>query len=180
LVQRGNNGKPEKTVEAEDAIAGARILTLVAKGLTITAASRQIGISDKHGRDLYARELSSVTEANNGLRQQLVSQDLETLRLLVEAHMPAALGSWVEECSPGQSVPRRIYQALPDANSAKIVLASLDRRSKLLGLDAAIRVEVSNAKVSEVVDGVVALVNDTLFEDDEPKALPPARRAARR
>lgn len=186
MVQRGNNGKPEKAVEAEEAIAGSRILTLVAKGLTIKAAASAAGVSEKHGRTLYERELASVTEANNGLRQQLVSQDLESLRLLIEAHMPAALGSWVQEQVPADSEDgghMRIYARPPDDRSAKIVLAALDRRSKLLGLDAAIKVEVSNAKVSEVVDGVVELVDGSLWDDDEEEqqqALPPARKEAAR
>lgn len=186
MVQRGNNGKPEKAVEAEDAIAGSRILTLVAKGMTVKAAAEQAGVSEKHGRDLYTRELASVTEANNGLRQQLVSQDLESLRLLIEAHMPAALGSWVEETVPADSTEqghRRIYARPPDDRSAKIVLAALDRRSKLLGLDSAIKVEVSNARVSEVVDGVVELVDmfaEDDAEDEAPRELPPARKGAAR
>ena len=185
MVQRGNNGKGKKAAEAEDVIAGSRILTLVAKGMTITAAAGVAGVSEKHARELYHRELASVTEANNGLRQQLVSQDLESLRLLIEAHMPAALGSWVEEQAPSDTEHeghRRIYARPPDDRSAKIVLAALDRRSKLLGLDAAIKVEVSNARVSEVVDGVVDLVDGALFEDEDdgPVGLPPAREEAPR
>lgn len=176
MVQRGNNGKGKKTAEAEDVIQGARILTMVAKGRTIVAASRELGISEKHARDLYHRELSSVMETNNGLRQQLVSQDLETLRLLIEAHMEPALGAWVEEPS---ARGRRVYSAPPDPQAAKIILQALDRRSKLLGLDSAIKVEVSNARVSDVVDGVVQLMDSGWDEeDDEQKALPSAHEEA--
>lgn len=162
MVQRGNNGTPKKSSEARDALAGSRILTNVAKGLTIKDAAKLAGVSEKHGRELYARELAAATEQNNGLRQQLVSRDLETIRLLIQAHMPAAVGCY--EMDPQDGL---VMIKPPSDASAKVVLAALDRQSKLLGLDAAIKVEVSNARVSEVVDGVVELV-DGLVGDELP------------
>lgn len=120
---------------------GAKLLERVASGMTVTEAATTLGLSRQQGSKLYNAELRRVMDTNNELRGLLIAQDLETLRLLTRAHMPHALRG--------------------DTQSAKVVLAALDRHAKLLGLDAAIKVEVSNDRINEAVDGIVALLEAT-------------------
>lgn len=129
---------PNSTVTALATTNGAKLLERVASGMTVTEAATTLGLTRQQGSKLYNAELRRVTETNNELRGLLIAQDLETLRLLTRAHMPAALRG--------------------DTQSAKVVLAALDRHAKLLGLDAAIKIEVSNDRVNEAVEGIVALL----------------------
>lgn len=142
--QVGNNGKSKSTVRASRAMKAADLLERVASGSTIVDAARAIGVSRKTGQELYHEALAETTRANTALRQHLIARDLETLRLLLEAHMPIARHG--------------------DAASAKIVLGVLDRHAKLLGLDAAIKVEVSNARVDDVVGQIVEMLEDSAEE----------------
>lgn len=144
------NGVSPSTVTALETTNGAKILERVASGMTVTEAAESLSLNRQTGSRLYHAELRRVMDANNELRGQLIAQDLETLRLLVRAHMARALRG--------------------DAASAKIVIAALDRRSKLLGLDAAIKIEISNERVNEAVEEIVALL-DAVHGDDLPMVL---------
>lgn len=135
----GRNGIPSSTVTALETVNGAKMLERVASGMTVTEAAESLGLSRQQGSKIYHAELARVMEANNSLRGQLVAQDLETLRLIGRAFMGRALRG--------------------DAPSAKIVLGVLDRRAKLLGLDAAIKVQVSNDEVNKVVEEIVELLD---------------------
>jgi hypothetical protein len=144
------NGVPNSTVTALETVNGAKMLERVASGMTVTEAAESLGLSRQQGSKIWIAELQRVTEANNGLRQELLSQELETCRLLLRAHMGRALRG--------------------DTGSAKIVLGVLDRRSKYMGFDAAIKVEISNERVNEAVEEIVALL-DSASSDDLPSIL---------
>lgn len=135
----GHNGIPASTVTALGTVRGARLLEKVASGLTITEAARELNLSRQQASRIFNAELRRVAEGNPGLRQQMLTQALETLRLLHRAFMPSALNG------------------APDA--AKIVLAVLDRQAKYLGLDAAIKIEISNDRVTTAVDEIVELLD---------------------
>lgn len=153
--QVGNNGKSKTTVRATRVMKAADLLERVASGSTIVDAAKAIGVSRKTGQELYHEALAEITRANTELRQHLIARDLETLRLLLNTHMPIALRG--------------------DTASAKIVLGILDRHAKLLGLDAAIKVEVSNARVDEVVGQIVELLEESA---EEPPLLGPSTQGA--
>lgn len=114
-----------------------RLLSMVASGCTITDAAAAIGVSRKTASGWYQQELAAAAQRNRELSEHLIAQDLETIRLLMRAHMPNALDG--------------------DQGAAKVILACLDRRSKLLGLDAAVKVEISNARVEDVVGRILEL-----------------------
>jgi len=137
----GRNGVPDSTVTALETVNGAKMLERVASGMTVTEAAETLELSRQQGSKIYNNELRRVMDANNGLRSYLIAQDLETLRLLARAHMAKALRG--------------------DTGSAKVVLGVLDRRAKLLGLDAAIKVEISNERVAEVIEEIVTLLDLT-------------------
>jgi hypothetical protein len=163
--QVGDNGKSKASGRARDVVKGAQILELVASGITVSAAAGIVGCSRHHASQLYQRELAAHMERNSDLRRGLIAQDLETLRLLVQAHMPPAIGKMIAVDGDGYEVDedgshvdlRQVVIQPPSAQSAKIVLAALDRRARLLGLDSAIRVEVSAANVNTALAEVLEL-----------------------
>jgi hypothetical protein len=146
----GRNGVASSTVTALETVNGAKMLERVASGMTVTEAATSLGLSRQQGSKIWIAELRRVTEANNGLRQELLAQELETCRLLIRAHIPRALRG--------------------DTGSAKVVIAVLDRRSKYMGFDAEIKVAISNDRISEAVEEIVALL-DSINGDDLPTIL---------
>jgi hypothetical protein len=139
------NGQGKATNQAQDVTNGARMLERVASGMSVTEAAQTLKISKKHGGELYRRELARAMAENSELRQELLAQDLETLRLLIRSFMPGALRGLAED--------------------ARIVLQALDRRARLLGLDAAVKVEISQARVNDTVDEIVTLLDDATDSD---------------
>lgn len=164
------NGKSKASRDAEQATKGAQILELVASGRTVREAAQSVGVTPHWGGQLYQRELTAASERNGSLRREMLAQDLETLRLLIKAHMPAAIGEMAVMAPDGEIVEdpkgrhradlREILLRPPDASSAKVVLSALDRRAKLLGLDAAIQVEISNANVGAAVDDISGMIDE--------------------
>jgi hypothetical protein len=167
MAQRGRNGKSKRSGEAEAATKGAKILEIVAGGATIKEAAAIVGVSPHWAGQLYIRELQAVTDKSGQLRRFMLAQDLETLRQLIKAHMPLAVGEALALDKDGYVQPdathvntTTLITRTPDYQSAKIVLSALDRRAKLLGLDAAIRVEVSSTRVNEAVDDIEKMIDD--------------------
>jgi hypothetical protein len=179
--QVGNNGKSRASANARDVTKGAEIVRRVAAGETVTAASRAVGVSQHHGSQLYLRELQRVTDDNADVRRFMLAQDLETLRQLIAAHMGPAVGQALFVTDSGEVIEdpkgrqrldlREVMTQPPSYQSAKIVLSALDRRAKLLGLDAAIRVEVSNAKVANAVEDIEHMI-DEADDTDLAEVLP--------
>jgi hypothetical protein len=173
--QVGRNGKSKASGNAEAVTKGAQILTIVASGRTIREAADIVGCSAHWAGQLYQRELQRVTQQHGDLRRLMLAQDLETLRQIIAAHMPLAVGETlvidedgevVEDPKGRQLIDQRHVTLLPPSyQSAKVVLSALDRRAKLLGLDAAIQVEISNTKVSEAVDDISRLISEASDDD---------------
>lgn len=133
-----NNGRPKASVTATRAIKTARMLELVAAGHTVTEAAQELKLSRKTGSQYYQDALAAAAESNQELRQHMLAQDLETLRQLLRQMMRLALGG--------------------DTAAARVVLGILDRRAKLLGLDAALKIEISNQRIDAVVRDIVDMV----------------------
>jgi hypothetical protein len=127
------------TVVALDATLGAKIVEMVASGVTVTKAAETLKISRKHASELFNRELADILAETNEQRQLLLARELETLRLLKRAWMAKAL--------------RGDYQA------ARVILQVGDRVANLLDLNAAIHVEISNKRIDETVASVLELLD---------------------
>jgi hypothetical protein len=140
--------------DAAELLEGRSVLELVAQGKNIRAAAEELGISKSVAHRRYQRELQAALEDNRELAGMLVHQELETLRQLQEVWMPRATqtdyGDTDEENPKGWGKDQE--------GAAKIVLAVVDKRSKLLGLDAAIKHEVSVDRINDAVDKVAALL----------------------
>lgn len=143
--------------DAADLAAGRSVLELVAQGKTIRAAAEELGISKSVAHRHYQRELQDALADNRELAGLLVHQELETLRQLQEVWMPRATETaYNHGGEDGEGDPKGWGK--DQEGAAKIVLAVVDKRSKLLGLDAAIKHEVSVDRINDAVDKVAALL----------------------
>jgi hypothetical protein len=115
----------------------AQLVTLVASGDTITEAATKLKMQRTAANELYNKELARMID-EAGARESLVTTTLETLRLLKQAHMPLALKG--------------------DEKSSRIILGITSQESDLLGLKAAIQVQVSNQRIDNTVTDVVKLI----------------------
>lgn len=140
--------------DAADLAAGHSVLELVAQGKTIRAAAEALGISKSVAHRHYQRELQDALADNRELAGLLVHQELETLRQLQEVWMPRA----TETSYGDEDEPNPNGWGKDQEGAAKIVLAVVDKRSKLLGLDAAIKHEVSVDRINDAVDRVANLL----------------------
>jgi hypothetical protein len=140
--------------EAAGLAEGRSVLELVAQGRTIRAAADELGIAKSVAHRRYQAELQAAVEDNRELAGALVHRELETLRQLREVWMPRALqsdfGDEDEDNPKGWGKDQE--------GAAKIVLAVVDKTSKLLGLDAAIKHEVSVDRINDAVDRVASIL----------------------
>ena len=140
--------------DAAELFGGRSVLELVAQGKTIRAAADELGISKSVAHRRYMSELQAAVSDNRELAGMLVHQELETLRQLQEVWMPRA----TETSYGDEDEPNPNGWGKEQEGAAKIILAVVDKRSKLLGLDAAIKHEVSVDRINDAVDKVAALL----------------------
>jgi hypothetical protein len=140
--------------DAAELFEGRSVLELVAQGKTIRAAADELGVSKSVAHRWYQRELQAAVEDNRELAGSLVHQELETLRQLQEVWMPRATKASYDTDEEADAKG----WGKDEEGAAKIILAVVDKRSKLLGLDAAIKHEVSVDKINDAVDKVASLL----------------------
>jgi hypothetical protein len=134
---KGTQAKSRATV-ADNLVKAQKIVQLVASGMTVAAAGAELKITRNAASKIYNAELQRMIKENDELRTSLVVQELETLRLLKQRFMRDALTG--------------------DTAAAKIVLGVVDRNMDLLGLKAAIQVQVSNARIDSTITDIVGLL----------------------
>jgi hypothetical protein len=137
--------KEPATVTALRVINGARVVELVASGLTIDAAAKLLKINRNQASKLLHDTLADTLAERQADREAVLAQQLEGYRLLKRAWMPVALNPAHEKAYQG----------------ARIILDAMDKENLLLGLNAAMKIEISNKRVAETVADVVELLEDT-------------------
>lgn len=142
--------------DAAELLGGRSVLELVARGMTIRTAAHELGISKSVAHRRYQQELQDAVLDNRELAGTLVHQELETLRQLQEVWMPRA----TETSYGDDEEPNPLGWGKEQEGAAKIILAVVDKRSKLLGLDAAIKHEVSVDRINDAVERVAGLLAD--------------------
>jgi predicted transcriptional regulator len=152
LLHKDHKGESAQ-VTALHAVNAAKVVELVSSGMTITKTAETLNITRNMASKLLHDTLAETLAERSADRQQLLAQQLETYRLLKRAWMPSAL-------SPKND---KAVQA------ARIVLEVLDKENELLGLNAAIRLEISNARINETLADVVQLMESS--DDDVPLIL---------
>jgi hypothetical protein len=128
--------------EAQEALDGGKLLDLVAAGSSIAAAARAIGLKERTGQRLYHAELQRYFQENATQREELVGRELRTLDLLQRKVMRQALDG--------------------DLKAVDRVLAIMDRRGKMLGLDAAAKVTVEVSRVDEKLAEIVQIIDGSI------------------
>lgn len=128
---------------------GQLLVQLVASGFTVTEAGEKLNLDQPAAAKLHLAELQRMIADNTELRETLVTQELETMRLLKKTFMRIALTG--------------------DDQAAKVVIAVSDRVAKLLGLDAELKIQISNQRIDETITDIVTLLERS--ESDLPKLL---------
>lgn len=120
-----------------------QLLHLVIAGQPVSRAAEQLGLNYNTALRWYHDALKKVYDDNAAAREEALGRELKTLDMLQRALWPQALRGHVR--------------------SVEVMLAVMDRRSKYLGLDAAIKVQFETGnvdaamnKISKIIDGEVA------------------------
>lgn len=139
-----NDGLPPVTQKQRDATeirqAEKRCVQLRLAGATFAEIADQLGYSDASGAwQLYQRAMDREIQP---MTHQIRDEELRRLDRIMSAYWGRALGAGGAEPSP---------------KAAEVVFKAMDRRAKLLGLDAPVKaqVEVSKYDDGDVVQGMV-------------------------
>lgn len=127
---------------------GEQLLRMAAAGTTVAQGARHLEISETSAKRYFAAALDEVHGLTDEEKRELVRIDLETIRLLIQSHMPRAMKGSI--------------------GSAQVVLAGMRERSMRLGLDEALQVAISNSAIADAVEDVIDMV-----ENAAPIELPP-------
>lgn len=139
------DGAQKRVRTAENSAA---LIRLVASGLTVAEAAKQLGVSQASGYRLYTDELARIGRENTALKQDLLGRELETLRLAQRALMPKVL----------EGSPQHI-------NS---LIKLMDRRAAYLGLNAAQRVDVTVEKVDDAMRAITNILDGRAAANVQP------------
>lgn len=143
---------PAKVQEAQDAVNSGRLLDLVAAGTDVVKAADMIGLTRDQGYRLYHTALRRYYEENAAERELLVSRELRTLDLLQRAVMKDALRG--------------------ETKAVDRVLAIMQQRSKMLGLDAAAKVAVEITRADDALAEIVQIIDGTVSAAELIRVLP--------
>jgi len=144
--------------QAERSLKGHQLLTLIAAGHSLRKSAEVLNLPYTTANRYYKAILAEQAAEHADLRENILQQELESLRQLMVPHMKKALNG--------------------DDKSARVVLSILERRAKLLGLDQAIKVKVEGQKVERALEVAARMMEssvtppelkrvDTLPDDDE-------------
>jgi len=145
-IMAGTSKKENRYADLES---GHRLVNLVASGLTLHAASKRLNLPWRTAQEQFSRTLADI--ADERTKQEVLHTELATLAMMQQAHMPAALRG--------------------DTDAARTVLQILDRRSKYLGLDEAIKVQVLGKEVERAVETISQIVEGEIAEVVEMKRI---------
>jgi len=129
-----------------DAIAGAKVMDAVAAGATLELAGKAAGVTTGVAERLLHAELRRFYEQNAGQREELVGRELRKLEMLERAHFRDALKG--------------------DVKATDRVLAIMKRRSDMLGLDSAAKVQVEISAVDDALAEIVQIIEGKVVETD--------------
>lgn len=154
----------ETTEEAQAVVYGDRLLALAASGVPVERAADQLGLSPMSARRYFKAAVQRTANLDAETKREWIAVHMETIRLVIAAHMPLALGRAATDQRPAVKASQ---------GSAQVVLAALKQRAELIGIDAAIQVDISNQAVEDAVADIMEIV-DNLAPIELP-ALPPTR-----
>lgn len=130
---------PRATI-AETRVKATQLFRMVARGYTVTDAGKELGMTEPQASKLYNEELSRTMEGDLALRQNQLANELETLRQLKLVFMEKALDG--------------------NEKAARVILGVVDRIANLCGLNAELKIQISNQRIDETVSQVLSLIED--------------------
>lgn len=151
---RAVNGKqataPRSTI-AQTIVKGDEIFRLVAEGNTVTEAGKLMTppMTEQQASRLWNAAVERHTQSDTAFRQAVIERELETLRLVKLYMMP------------------HVRQGDPAA--ARVVIQATKQIADMMGLNAALRVTISNQRVDETVSELTDLIDGR--EDQIPQLL---------
>jgi len=116
-----------------------KLLQLVIAGQSVARAAEQLDLKYDTALRWYHDALRKVYEDNAGMREEALGKELKTLDMLARALWPQALRGHVR--------------------SVEVMLAVMDRRSKYLGLDAAIKVQLDTGNVDVALNKIARIID---------------------
>jgi hypothetical protein len=151
---RAVNGKqasaPRATV-AQTIVKGDEIFRLVAEGHTVTEAGKLMTppMSEQQASRLWNAAVERHTQSDTAFRQAVIERELETLRLVKLYMMPHVRSG--------------------DPAAARVVIQATKQVADMMGLNAALKVQISNQRVDETVGELTELIEG--HEDQIPRLL---------
>ena len=161
-INHGGKRGPNSGGKIAKDLRAAEMIQLRIDGVSNLEIGKRFGVDGSTVANIISREYAQ----NLGLKAEVVevsrSIDLARLDQLIEAHKKRAVG-WTDE--EGFAFP-------PSDKSAMVVLHAIDRRAKLLGLDAATKldvkldVQVTVMQLAEAQTGAFPLVMERLEREN--------------
>lgn len=138
--------------EARAVTYGQALVEQAACGIRVPEAAKALGLPESTAYRYYDQAIRAAQAMTPDAKRAQLVVELETLRLVQQANMPQALRGHV--------------------GAGQLVVAISKRRGELIGLDAAIEVNVSTTNVRETVAGIVELVAEASPMPPPPSDLP--------
>lgn len=148
-VNRRQASAPRAT-RAQAIAQGARLFALVAQGYTVTEAGAELGLSQSRASTLWTEACARQLEDKDGMRQALVERELDTLRQVKKKMMA-------------------VMERDNDPAAARAVVAAVKEIAAIAGLNAELKVRISNQRVDDTVSELTDLINNN--EDQIPRLL---------
>ncbi len=139
----------DTTLTATEAL-GDRLLSYAASGVPVARAAVEMGLAESTARNYFKAAVQRTAALDGPAKREWIATHMETIRLVIAAHMPLALGRPARDGQPSKA---------PSQGSAQVVLAALKQRAELIGIDAAVQVEISTFAVEDAINDIMEIVD---------------------
>lgn len=146
----GRQPSAPRATRAQALAQGAKLFALVAQGYTVTEAGAEMGLSQSRASTLWTEACARQLEDKDGMRQALVERELDTLRQVKKKMMA-------------------VMERDNDPAAARAVIAAVKEIAAIAGLNAELKVRISNQRVDDTVSALTELIDK--HEDQIPRLL---------
>lgn len=146
----GKQATAPRASRAQTLVKGNELFALVAQGYTVTEAGKELKLTQPQASKLWTEACARQLEDKDGIRQALVERELDTLRQVKKKMM-------------------RVMERDNDPAAARAVIAAVKEIAAIAGLNAELKVRISNQRVDETVTELVDLIDDN--ESQIPRLL---------
>lgn len=137
----GRQASAPRATRAQALAQGAEIFRLVAQGYTVTEAGAEMGLSQPRASTLWTEACARQLEDKDGMRQALVERELDTLRQVKKKMMA-------------------VMERDNDPAAARAVIAAVKEIAAIAGLNAELKVRISNQRVDDTVGELLGLIDN--------------------